>query len=449
MKIPQRPPSISDLNSILKQKHIDLTKLFSIRIDDSRYFSYEDTKYRTLPPEIALIGGDRSVWWLSIMIGRLSKFQNLPLLSADNTYFKFFTDNSDLQILHDIDLNGGGTLGVGDVIPSESDRNKYFINSLIEESFSSSFIEGAVSTRELAKKMIAENREPKDKSERMILNNFITMQKLEEWKNEPLSPELICRIHSYIADGTLDNSKLGRFRTQNDNGIVVGDDQGNVYHTPCPFEQIPSKLNELCSFANNSSQNVDFIHPIVKAIILHFMLAYIHPFCDGNGRTARTLFYWFLLKNNYWIAKFTSISKVITESGNRYYKSFLNTEHDYCDLNYFIKFQLEVFNRAIKAFYEYIERKKKELTDYSKHYDVLRKLNDREARICLRIINKPFENLEITIESHANLNAVSWETSRKDLKHLVKEKILDRKKSGKTFIFIPSREFLELVKSKY
>ena len=445
--MPECPPSISDFNKIIEQKHIDITKLLSIQLDDSRYFSYDDTKYRTVPKSIESIGGDRSVWWLSIMLGRSSRFQNLPILSADNIPFKFFIDNSDLQVLHEIDLNGGGTLGVGDIIPSEGDRNKYFINSLIEESFSSSFIEGAVSTRELAKKMIAENRDPKNKSEKMILNNFITMQKLGEWKDEPLSPELICRIHSYIANGTLDDSKLGKFRTENDKDIVVGDDEGNVYHTPCPFERIPDKLKELCAFANTQTNGIGFIHPIVKAIMLHFMLAYIHPFCDGNGRTSRTLFYWYLLKNNYWIVKFTSISKIIAESGNRYYMSFLNTERDGYDLNYFIKFQLEVFSRAIKAFYAYIDRKKRELTDYSKHYEVLKKLNDREARICLRLINKPFENLEITIESHATLNGVSWETSRKDLKHLLKEKILERKKSGKVYVFIPTREFLDQIKS--
>jgi hypothetical protein len=42
-----------------------------------------------------------------------------------------------------------------------------------------------------------------------------------------------------------------------------------------------------------------FIHPVMRAITLHFWLAYDHPFCDGNGRTARALFYWSMLKQGY------------------------------------------------------------------------------------------------------------------------------------------------------
>lgn len=447
MKIPEKPPAVQDFGNILKDRNVDFAKMLSAKLDGSRYLSFEDTKYRPLPEQIEALGGDRLVWWIAIMLGRIARFRELPLSAADGSLFKFFCDNTDAEVLHEMDLNGGGMLGVDEMIPNEAARNKYFVNMLIEESFSSSFMEGAVSTRDLAKKMIAENREPKNKSERMILNNFKTMQNLSKWKDEPLSPELLCRIHSHIAQGTLDESKLGKFRTETDGDIVLADDEGNVYHTPCDVESIPEKIAELCEFANSDNSKSNFIHPIVKAIILHFMLAYIHPFCDGNGRTARTLFYWYLLKNNYWITKFISISKVILESGNRYYMSFLNTERDYNDLNYFIKFQLEVFERAIKAFHNYLETKKREYADISRNSEILKGLNEREAQLCLKIIGKPFENFEATIESHAILNGVSWETARKDLKHLAAKKILERRKSGKTFVYSPTKNFLEKIGS--
>lgn len=447
MKIPEKPPAVQEFGNILKDRNVDFAKMLSAKLDDSRYLSFEDTKYRPIPEQIEAIGGDRLVWWVAIMLGRIARFRELPLSAADGGFFKFFCDNTDAELLHEMDLNGGGMLGVDEMIPNEAARNKYFVNTLIEESFSSSFMEGAVSTRDLAKKMIAENREPKNKSERMILNNFKTMQNLSKWKDEPLSPELLCKIHSHIAQGTLDESKLGKFRNETDGDIVLADDEGNVYHTPCGVESIPAKIAELCEFANSDNSKSNFIHPIVKAIILHFMLAYIHPFCDGNGRTARTLFYWYLLKNNYWITKFISISKVILESGNRYYMSFLNTERDYNDLNYFIKFQLEVFERAIKAFHNYLETKKREYADISRNSEILKGLNEREAQLCLKIIGKPFENFEATIESHAILNDVSWETARKDLKHLAAKKILERRKSGKTFVYSPTKNFLEKIRS--
>ena len=450
MKIPERPPTFETILKYFKDNKLDFTKLFSIQSKDAKYISYEDTKYRPIPEDLKEFGDNRIIWWAWIVLSRIHKFRELPLrASEDGVYFKFFLDNLDLQLIHKFDLNAGGTLSVSGVIPNEQQRNKYFISSLIEEAFSSSFMEGAISTRERAKKLIAESREPKDKNERMILNNYLTMQELENWKNEELSPELICKIHTKISEGTLPPDKLGKFRSKEDKDIVLGDDFGNTYHTPCDYESIPSRIKELCDFANTEFTGANFIHPIIKAIILHFMLAYIHPFCDGNGRTSRALFYWYLLKNNYWIVKFISISKIILETGNRYYMSFLNTEQDYNDLNYFIKFQLEVFDRAIKAFYEYISNKQKELIDYSSIYPKLKELNSREKNIALRIIKKPFESLEITIESHAGLNGVSWETSRKDLHNLENQKILTKRKDGKIFIYTPSQQFLDQIESRY
>lgn len=450
MKIPEQPPAFEAILNYFRENDLEIAKLFSVQINDSKYLSYEDTKYRKIPKELECFGNDRIIWWAWIVLSRIQKFRELPLrASKDGTHFKFFLDNSDLQLIHKFDLNAGGTLGVSGIVPNEQERNKYFISSLIEEAFSSSFMEGAVSTREKAKKLIAELREPKDKNERMILNNYLTMQELDNWKNEPLSPELICRIHAKISEGTLSVDKLGKFRTKEDKDIVLADDFGNTYHTPCYYESIPDRIKELCDFANDELTGENFIHPIIKAIILHFMLAYIHPFCDGNGRTARTLFYWYLLKNNYWIVKFISISKIIVETGNRYYKSFLNTEQDYNDLNYFIKFQLEVFDRAVDAFHEYIRNKKKELVDYSLVFPILRELNLREKNIALRIIKKPFESFEISIESHAGLNKVSWETSRKDLQNLEKQKVLCKRKEGKIFVYTPAPQFLDQIESKY
>ena len=258
MKIPEKPPAVQDFGKILQERNVDFAKVLSAKLDDSRYLSFEDTKYRPVPEQIKAVGGDRLVWWIAIMFGRIPRFQELPLSAADGGFFKFFCDNIDAQLLHDMDLNGGGMLGVGEMIPNENERNKYFVNMLIEESFSSSFMEGAVSTRDLAKKMIAENREPKNKSERMILNNFKTMQSLSEWKDELLSPELLRKIHSHIARGTLDESKLGKFRTESDGDIVLADDEGNVYHTPCGVGSIPEKIAELCDFANSDNSGSNF-----------------------------------------------------------------------------------------------------------------------------------------------------------------------------------------------
>ena len=71
-----------------------------------------------------------------------------------------------------------------------------------------------------------------------------------------------------------------------------------------------------------------FIHPIVKGIIIHFLIAFIHPFVDGNGRTASAIFYWYMLRKGYWLTEYLSISRIISRSKRQYEKAYLYTECD-------------------------------------------------------------------------------------------------------------------------
>ena len=58
------------------------------------------------------------------------------------------------------------------------------------------------------------------------------------------------------------------------------------------------------------------------------MLAFIHPFVDGNGRTARSLVYWYMMKKGYWLTEYLSISRIIYRNKAQYEKAFLYTEAD-------------------------------------------------------------------------------------------------------------------------
>jgi Fic family protein len=144
----------------------------------------------------------------------------------------------------------------------------------------------------------------------MILNNFLTMQRIRELRKQPLTPQLVLDLHRLVTEGTLDDpADAGRLRPAGKE-VVVDDLYGTVLHVPPPAEELPQRLEALCLFANGKTPQV-FIHPVLRAITLHFWLAYDHPFCDGNGRTARALFYWAMLHQGYWLFEFISISSVI------------------------------------------------------------------------------------------------------------------------------------------
>jgi Fic family protein len=94
------------------------------------------------------------------------------------------------------------------------------------------------------------------------------------------------------------------------------------------------------------------VHPVVRAILIHFMLGYDHPFYDGNGRTARALFYWSLARSGYWLMEYVSISRLLRQAPAQYARAYRHTETDDNDTTYFIVHQLEVIQQAIAALHE-------------------------------------------------------------------------------------------------
>ena len=177
------------------------------------------------------------------------------------------------------------------------------MSQLIDEAITSSQMEGASTTRKVARDMIRSGRQPRDRSERMILNNFRAMQRIGEVRQEKLTIDLVCEIHRIVTEGTLDNpSAAGRFQRSEDDRVSIWD--GNeVLHSPPPAELLPARIQRLCDFANGETGS-GYLPPVLRALTLHFMVGYEHPFEDGNGRTARALFYWSMLNQGYWLTEY-------------------------------------------------------------------------------------------------------------------------------------------------
>jgi Fic family protein len=357
--------------------------------------------------------------------------KNIPLCNKTKNSFRFCTPDSILRDLHEIDVGAGKLIGMPDPITNPQTRDRYLIRSLIEEAVTSSQLEGAVTTREVAKEMIKTGRAPRDISEQMILNNFQAMQQITKLKDEPLSLDRLFEIHQWVTDKTFDDpTTSGRFRRPNEIR-VVGDDFGQVFHEPPPAEELPDRIKRMCDFANGIAPSY-FIHPVVRAIILHFWLAYDHPFVDGNGRTARTLFYWAMLRADYWIFEFISISAILRKAPTKYGLSFLYTETDDNDLTYFIVAQIEVIRQAINELHAYIDRKATEIREANTYLRAMDLFNHRQAELIRHALKHPFQ--EYTIASHRKSHNVVYQTARADLLDLVSRGVLNQKKRGKKFV---------------
>lgn len=182
--------------------------------------------------------------------------------------------------------------------------------------------------------------------------------------------------------------------------------------------------------------------PAVRAILLHFWLAYDHPFVDGNGRTARALFYWSMAHQGYWLCEYLTISRILKKARGQYARSYLYTESDENDVTYFLLYQLGVLLRAIDDLYDFLARKAAEMHAAEEMVRRATRLRGEFNHRQLAIIQNAAKNPEAryTLASHRRSHGVSYQTARTDLLKLVAEHLLAQVKIGRAFMFIPSAD---------
>ncbi len=372
---------------------------------------------------------------------KFSRLLNSQVVKFGNYQFAYTTTDYLQKSLHYFDLNIGGSLGsnVGIV---ETDKSKYLISSIMEEAISSSQMEGAATTRKKAKEMLQKELKPKNRSEHMIMNNYETIQYITQHRDDDLTMENLLYIHSLITKNTLEKPQdEGLFRF-NDDIYVVNHTTSEVVHQPPHHGEVTELLTALCDFFNKDSG--DFVHPIIKGIIIHFMIGWIHPFNDGNGRTARTLFYWYMLKKGYWLTEYLSISRIIKDTKNQYEKAYLYTENDDNDLTYFITYHLKTMEKAFDALKVYIRRKQNE-AKHAAQFLKIPNVNERQAQI-IKLLHEESDRV-LNIKEMENRFQVSNFTARNDLKGLEELGFLTIIQVNKIKqSFIKSTDFDEILK---
>ena len=436
MKIPISPPDLTDLITHAAEKapskFVELISLGIKPDPKGKYQHWDKIRHLALPLGIS----SHEDWWLAIKLARKTLYRDIRHKDKYSIPFVYGEPDIVRRLLHEIDIHGGGELKTTEQVANPNTRDAYLINSLIEESITSSQLEGAATTKKVAKEMLRQKRKPRDKSETMILNNYHAMEYIKEISNEQLTPALIYELHRIVSKDTLDNpSAVGKLRSSDD--IYIGDDRdATIIHIPPKSEELQKRMESLCKFANIEDSS-SFIHPVIRAIILHFLLAYDHPFEDGNGRTARALFYWSMLKQGYWTMEFISISRILKLAPSQYTKAYLHTETDDNDVTYFIVHQLEVINRAITDLLTYLEKKSNDIKTVDqlirKSPDLHNVLNYRQIALINRALKSP--DAVFYVKSHRGAHNVTYDTARTDLLKLVSMGLLEKTKIGKAFAF--------------
>lgn len=438
MKIPVRPPNIegvfplalaagrsSPLGRAIFDRHLGPAPGGKYRHwDNFRHLQLEDG----LTPEQR---------WAAVKLARRQLYVPTALVDKQRRPFQYALPSVALDLLHRVDRDASGMIAAPEQVTNPHTQATYLLKSVVEEAIKSSQLEGASTTRRVAKDMLLSGREPEDRSERMILNNYRALQYVRQHRSEPVTPSHVFELQQILTAGTLDEPDgAGRFRRA-DEHIVIEDETGTLLHDPPHARELPERLERLCDFANGGGTK-EFMHPVVRAILVHFGVGYDHPFVDGNGRTARALFYWVMAREGYWLCEYLSISRILKKARGRYTRSFLYTETDDNDATYFILHQLDVLTKAVAELHAYLATEATELRevdDLVRNSRALRaELNARQLSLLTHALKHP--SAEFTIESHRRAHDVAYGTARADLYSMAKRELLEQRKRGRAFVFV-------------
>jgi Fic family protein len=442
MHVPLTPPSYDALLAEIPSERLAhvLTRELGAAPGATGYVHWDKLVHLSPPDDLS-----HEEWWLRVKLGRGAGTRPLPLRDVGGRHFTVSLPDEALEMLHAVDQQASGRIRMADIVTNPASRDRYVISSLIEEAITSSQLEGASTTRRVAKEMLRTGRPPRDRSERMIASNYAAMQFVGQHRDEPMTPDLLFELHRIVTSGTLDDpTGAGRLQHPGEQRVRVFGDGDQVLHTPPPAKELPQRLKHFCDFANGDIGEA-WLHPVVRAVALHFWLGYDHYFEDGNGRTARAIFYWAMLREDYWLTEFLTISTILRKTPVAYAQSFLYTESDDNDLTYFLIYHLGVLKKALASLEDYLERKIQEVREMDALVRGESGLNHRQRTLLGDALRDA--HVRYTIAGHRRAHNVVYQTARTDLLDLVNRGLLLQTRQGKEFVFIPPTDLGDRLRS--
>ncbi len=313
---------------------------------------------------------------------------------------KAMLTNDTLRYILEIEKN---RFKVSTVKISSSVASRLRKNSKKKSSYASNKIEGnPLSEKQVDEVIERDERKHFLKPEQEVRNYFLALNYLEDMakKDEKFSKELILNVQKYVEKGA-SKEKIG-FRGPMPPGVLfaVYDSQtGNPDYIPPEYSEIPELIDELVEYVNTTDD-----HPLIVAAIVHYQLVTIHPFEDGNGRTARLLSGYVMNINGYGFNGIGSLEEYFAYDVNEYYESIQmglpalyysgrdNPPHPEIWINYFLRL-VQLYSSKV---YELSEGSSSEEVNGSLSY-----LKSKERELLLFLIKhykREFTPIEVSKE---------------------------------------------------
>lgn len=402
---------------------------------NDKYYYWNKIKFQKIPKELK---SSEELWYVI----KFFRSWNRTLIENNNWwFFTLWKPNFLDELLHNLDLSlWWKFLWIN---YTKDERKTFLQNWITEEAISSSQLEWALTSSKVAKDMITKWRKAVSKDEKMILNNYKAMQFVnnKEFLKNDLNLESLLELQNILTNWTLkEKNQEWRLREDSDEIIIQNFEWTKILHTPPKGKKLKSELQKLLHYANDKDEK--FTHPFIKATILHFWIWYLHPFCDWNWRTARIIFYWYLLKKWYWGFSYIPISKIIKESRTQYKNAYLYSEQDNSDLTYFLIYIANKTTLAFQEFEKYVESKKNKQKNIFSELNYLW-FNDRQNKLIAYFLENPKDYTNNSI--HKNYYWIAIDTAKRDLEKLLEKWFLIKIKQGKYVNYFPVANLSELI----
>ncbi|MCF3110781.1 Fic family protein [Niabella sp. CC-SYL272] len=404
-----------------------------LQINNS-YLDWEKVQHMSLKPDTL---SNAEIWEAA----RKARDQGFTrTLAVHSTIFTWSVSNDMEAVLHDLDVHLAGGKDLVAVMDQKNDH-RYLVSALLDEAMASAQLAGYTVTKKMVKELLLKKKTTANETEQVVVNIYRCLQKINEWEQEPFSEERLLELHQQLTKDTIKLKGIGRYRTNNKYDISGIEDAAATKVVDA--KAIGDWMQWLEAFINEDRKPF-YIHPVIKASIIAYLVTYIRPFKDGNGRMARLLLYWYLLRKGYWALQYTAVSNIIVKLRSQYQKSFLQAQAN-ADIGYFIHFTIQALRMADRSLKESLQRTNKEKE--SNPFIRIEGLNIRQAA-ALQWIKEDPEKI-VTIRELRSGFGVSKETARTDLTALTENGWLKfYHLNKKTYAFVKGDSFEQLMHEK-
>lgn len=413
MRIPEAPPKTGDDASSKFWRELE-AKLLPL---EDQYLHWDHLRQKQIP----IVGVNHKQWWQLLKAKRRARVQSLPFSNGLGQPYYWVLDDRLVKKL----------MAVERYIHTELEpvvNQSVACEAFIHEAVASHQLSNVKTDNAAAIDLLATGR-PATENEQPVLNHYMTLMQLSDSLAQPLSESL---LHTWWSE--LMGQPFTPAAYRNDDAPQTYQVEGVEFnHAPLPHAQVPTQLKKLCAFANQTDEDYPgFMHPIIKALLLMYILIHDQPFQQGNARLSKTLFYWHLLKNGYSVLSAVSLSNVITQHLAAYYQAFLYVATDDDDLTYFLLQQLDLLLLAMQQYSAELKTKLAAQHQMMQH-EWAEKLNPRQLTILQEMRSHP--QREYRLATYKQRFDVTYETSRTDLMQLARLKLAKQRKVGKAFIY--------------